>query len=325
MNKIIILKNSMELKKINPLYWVNKFNAWLDTKHWFLQIIILLSLIFTVRTFVFGLYWVPTGSMEPTILVGESFFADKFTPLFTDIKRGDIVSFNAPNFVYSNNFFTRLFEEYVFGPDNWTKRVIGIPGDHVQGKVIDGKTYIYLNGQELDEPYVNPYPIVKVKEEAWQGSLDNIPGVGKVSWYSIPFLKKYVSTKYRVFDPQFSIDSKEQPFYNLYKEEILPSRDRPQILYPRMQYPNDSISDVFDVVLDKDEYWCMGDNRLGSFDSRGFGRVYRKMIHGRIVFRIFSLKSANSIIYDCILMPIYVVYSYFKELSRSWDRYFCKK
>jgi signal peptidase I len=313
----------MELKKINPLYWLNRFNEWLDAKHWLLQIIIILSLIFTVRTFVFGLYWVPTGSMEPTILVGESFFADKFTPLFTDIKRGDIVSFNAPNFVYSENFFLKCFEKYVYGPDNWTKRVIGIPGDHVEGKVINGKTYIYLNGQELDEPYINPYPIVKVKEEAWQLS-KNIPGIGQIDLISIPFMKKVTSSKYRVFDPQFPIDSTEQPFYNLYLENKLPNPERPSILYPRTEYPNDSISDVFDVVLDKDEYWCMGDNRLGSYDSRGFGRVNRDMIHGKIIFRLFSLKSPNSIIYDCILMPFYVVYKYFKELTRSWDRYFCR-
>ena len=312
----------MELKKLNPFYWVNKFNEWLDAKNWFLQLVILLSLIFMVRTFVFGLYWVPTGSMEPTILVGESFYADKFTPLFTDIKRGEIVSFNAPNYIYSENIFMRTFEMYIFGPDNWTKRVIGIPGDHVEGKVINGKTYIYLNGQKLDEPYVNPYPIVKVREQAWQGCL-NIPGIGQTPLLSIPFLKKVPSAKYRVFDPQFPIDSKEQPFYNLYLEEKLPNSERPSILYAGTQYHNGSVSDVFDVVLGKDEYWCMGDNRLGSYDSRGFGKVERWMIHGKIKFRLFSLKSANSIIYDCLLMPFYLIYDHFRVLSRSWDRFFC--
>jgi signal peptidase I len=313
----------MELKKFNPLYWIDKFNLWLDQKNWFLQILILFTLIFSIRTFIFGLYWVPTGSMEPTILVGESFFADKFTIMFTDIKRGDIISFNAPNFVYSENFFMKLFEKYLWGPDNWTKRVIGIPGDHVQGKIIDGKTYIYLNGQELDEAYVNPYPIVKVREEAWQIA-NYIPGMGNNPLLSIPFMKKIPSNKYRVFDPQFPIDSKEQPFYNLYLEDKLPNKERPAILYPRTKYPNDSVNDVFDVVLGHDEYWCMGDNRLGSYDSRGFGRVYRDMIHGRILFRLFSLKSANSMIFDGLLMPVYIIYDYFKTLSRSWDRWFCR-
>jgi signal peptidase I len=285
--------------------------------------IIILTIIVIIRTFGFGLYWVPTGSMEPTILVGESFFADKFTPLFTDIKRGEIISFNAPNYVYSDNFFIQLFEKYFWGPDNWTKRVIGVPGDHVQGKVINGRTYIYLNGQELEEPYINQYPIVKVQEEAWQLAW-KFPGIGSTDLLAIPFLKKYISTKFRVFDPQYPIESADQPFYNLYLEQRLPNNEKPIILYPRTQYPNNSVNDVFDIVLGEDEFWCMGDNRLGSYDSRGFGRVYRNTIHGRILFRIFSFKSANSIVYDCICKPLYLIFLHFKELSRSWDRYFCK-
>jgi signal peptidase I len=313
----------MNFKKINPLYWTSKFNGWVDTKHWVLQVFILLGVVFFVRTFLFGLYWVPTGSMEPTILVGESFFADKFTIWFTPIKRGDIISFNAPTYVYSSNPFIRLFEKYVYGPDNWTKRVVGVPGDHVVGKIINGKTYIYLNGQELEESYLNTFPIVQVKEEAWQLCW-NFPGIGKTPLQSIPFMKKVASKKYRVYDPQFDINSPEQPFYNLYLESKLPYESSPSILYPRTEYPYASASDVFDVTLGKGEYWCMGDNRLGSYDSRGFGRVYGEMIHGRIVFRLFSFKSPNSLVYDVILMPVYKVYLHFKELSRRWDRWFCK-
>jgi signal peptidase I len=283
----------------------------------------MLSIVFSVRTFFFGLYWVPTGSMEPTILVGESFFADKFTIWFTQIKRGDIISFNAPNFVYSENPFVFMFEKYFWGPDNWTKRVIGIPGDHVQGKVINGKTFIYLNGQELDEVYVNPYPIVRVREEAWQLCF-NFPGVGKTPLWSVPFMKKVPSNKYRVYDPQFAMNSFEQPFYNLYLENKVPNSENPNILYPRTQDSTGSVNDNFDVVLGDGEYWCMGDNRLGSYDSRGFGRVHKGMIHGRILFRLFSLKSANSLIYDCVLMPLFKVYDHFRELSRSWDRWFCR-
>ena len=102
------------MAKVKSFFWINKFNAWLDAKISFLQAVILLVIIFSVRTFLFGLYWVPTGSMEPTILVGESFFADKFTPLFMPIKRGDIISLMRPIllilkislFVFSKNMCT---------------------------------------------------------------------------------------------------------------------------------------------------------------------------------------------------------------------------
>ena len=218
-------------------------------------------------------------------------------------------------------FLRRLFQKYVYGPDNWTKRVIGIPGDRVQGKIIDGKTAIFLNGQKLDEPYVNKFPIVKVQEEAYQLSKDL--GFLSTSLRGIPFLKKFVSTKYRVYDPQFSIQSPLQPFYNLAQEKLLPNTIAPIILYPGTKYPSNQISDVFDVQLAEDEYWGMGDNRLGSYDSRGFGRIKKEMIHGKILFRIFSLRSPNSLIYDIILKPLILIYEHYKNLCRSWDRWFC--
>src|SRR5438105_14411633 len=103
-----------------------------------LEFVSLLLLVFVIRTFVFGLYIVPTGSMETTMLVGERFFADKFTVLFQEIKRGDIISLNDPTYEYSQNSIAQLFQRYVWGPQNITKRVIGIPGDHVRGTVEDG-------------------------------------------------------------------------------------------------------------------------------------------------------------------------------------------
>ena len=44
------------------------------------------------------------------------------------------------------------------------------------------------------------------------------------------------------------------------------------------------VVDEFDVTLGENQFWMMGDNRLGSYDSRGFGPVESKMIHGKILF-----------------------------------------
>jgi len=122
---------------------------WLDRQAWYNQIIVILTLVFLLRTFGFGLYQVPTGSMETTMLVGERFFADKLTVWFTSIKRGEIISFNEPIYKYSKNPFMNLWERYFWGPSNWTKRVIGIPGDHIQGKIEDGHPVVYLNGKKI--------------------------------------------------------------------------------------------------------------------------------------------------------------------------------
>src|SRR5579872_6072261 len=128
------------------------------------EIIVLLSIVFLIRTWGFGLYQVPTGSMETTMLVGERFFADKFSYVFRDPAAGEVIAFNEPPafFKYSKNPFWYQIEKYVYGPSNWTKRVIGTPGDTVQGVIEDGKPVIYVNNKKLYEPYLNKYPLINV-------------------------------------------------------------------------------------------------------------------------------------------------------------------
>ena len=65
---------------------------------------------------------------------------------------------NDPEYKYSNNYFKRLFQRYVWGPQNWTKRIIGIPGDTIR-RAIERHPVVYRNGIKLDEPYINAYPL----------------------------------------------------------------------------------------------------------------------------------------------------------------------
>ena len=62
-----------------------------------------------IRPFIFELYRVPTGSMETTINVGDRIFVDKYTYLFSEPKKGDIIvfEFNIELF-YSTNLYTRI-------------------------------------------------------------------------------------------------------------------------------------------------------------------------------------------------------------------------
>ena len=131
------------------------------------EIVFILLFVFAVRTLVFSLYAVPSGSMETTIFAGDRLFADKFTLLFSPLKRGDIISFNMPLHPYSENKLVYWWQMYVWGPINLTKRVIGIPGDHVQGKIEDGVPVVYLNEKKLDEPYVNKYPLIALFDQVF--------------------------------------------------------------------------------------------------------------------------------------------------------------
>src|SRR5581483_1700989 len=64
----------------------------------------------------------------------------------------------------------RMWQKYVYGPDNWTKRVIGLPGETVKGVIEDGHPVIYIKNDEQGEfkldqsQWVNKYPLVCVGE-----------------------------------------------------------------------------------------------------------------------------------------------------------------
>lgn len=91
-----------------------------------------------IQTFVAQPYKVQQTSMETTLLPDQYVLVDKLTPRFSPYQRGDIIVFNPPpSWVGSNGV-------------PFIKRVIGIPGDHVELR--DGKTYV--NDIELDEPYI---------------------------------------------------------------------------------------------------------------------------------------------------------------------------
>jgi len=285
----------------------------------FKGVIIVLLVVFTIRTFGFGLYQLPpSGSMATTMLDGERFFADKLTIHFTKIKRGDIVSMNSPTFKFSKNLAVRLFQKYVWGPDNWTKRVIGKPGDIVKGVIKDGKPVVYVNGKKLDEPYVNKYPLIEVwrKDPAELEKLvQQNPNIN---------LGQFLGLK--TVDPSKPFD--KQPFQNINKERIFadPLTGKPKLFYPgtpiasmgkkRVDGKNYwGSGDEFYVELGKDQYWMMGDNRLGSSDSRVFGPIDGSRIHGRILFRILSVDTDEVwLIWDIIKNPI----NFFKKVR--WNR-----
>ena len=122
-----------------------------------------------VKTFLVQAFFVPSGSMEPTLhgctgCVGDRVLVDKVTPRFSGIHRGDVVVFRdsegwlAPQ-PSPTDLPGRLHEALAFiglaasdSESDLVKRVIGVGGDTVEGR---GGT-VYVNGTALVEPYVLP-------------------------------------------------------------------------------------------------------------------------------------------------------------------------
>jgi signal peptidase I len=126
------------------------------TREYAEALIIALVLALLIRTFIIQAFKIPTGSMEPTLLVGDHLLVSKFSysmhvpnevpftsiQLFPDYhffssvpKRGDIVVFKFP-----------LEQE-----KDYIKRVVGLPGETIQ--VI--RQNVYINDKLLKEPYAH--------------------------------------------------------------------------------------------------------------------------------------------------------------------------
>jgi signal peptidase I len=267
--------------------FIRSVRHWYDQQHSWIRTTIVLIIIFIIRTIGFGLYQVPTGSMETTMLVGERFFADKFTVWVMPLERGEIISFNDPNFPYSENSFYNAFQRYVWGPSNWTKRIIGLPGERVTGKVVDGKPVVFVNGVELQEPYLNHYPLVVCLGTRPRFMFDLIGETTRVP---------------KSYDPAIPFGN-QQPFYRILPTEVIGYPDHMDIRKPFTPAPQGI--DIFDVTLGENEYWVMGDNRQGSYDSRMWGPLDGKLIHGKIKFRMLSVDLQNPwMIVDLITHPI---------------------
>ena len=89
-------------------------------------------------TFVARTYYIPSGSMLPTLEIHDVLLVDKFEYRFHPPNEGDVVVFPPP----------------VPTPDDFIKRVIGRPGDTL--RVADGT--VYINSKPLLEPYVAEKP-----------------------------------------------------------------------------------------------------------------------------------------------------------------------
>lgn len=105
---------------------------------WVLETAVMIALAFLlaqgIKTFVVQPFVIPTGSMEPTILIGDRILAEKISYRFKEPQAGDIVVFDDP---------TGRHPQLI-------KRIIAVGGQQVD--IRDGA--VFVDGELLDEPYL---------------------------------------------------------------------------------------------------------------------------------------------------------------------------
>jgi signal peptidase I len=123
--------------------------------------LIALVVAFVLKTFVAQAFYIPSGSMEPQLLVGDRVIVSKLAYQLHDPRRGDIIVFPSPedhsvdDSVLPVRVLRGIFEGVGLAKPQkeiLIKRVIGLAGETVEGR----GGHVYIDGRQLIEPYLPP-------------------------------------------------------------------------------------------------------------------------------------------------------------------------
>lgn len=115
-----------------------------------LDTLILIAAIYTLVNLATGRYVVDGASMQPNFATGQVLIVSRVHYLLTDPARGDIIVFHPPGHSDSES--------------PYIKRVIGVPGDTVEIR----DTLVYVNGELLNEPYINEPCASSCRDNVWE-------------------------------------------------------------------------------------------------------------------------------------------------------------
>ncbi len=102
-----------------------------------------------IQAFLFQPFRIPSGSMIPTLKVGDRIVVNKVSYHLHPVHRGDVVVFTTPDCKAADEpewANCGIVGDYA----DLVKRVIAVPGDRL---AIAGD-HVYVNGEVLDEPYL---------------------------------------------------------------------------------------------------------------------------------------------------------------------------
>jgi signal peptidase I len=115
--------------------------------HWLREtaVVVVIALVaaLLLRTFVVQTFFIPSGSMEPTLQIGDRILVNKLSYHLHGVDRGNIVVFRRPA---AENCGGEPVADLV-------KRVVGLPGETIS--LTSGpKGYVLINGKRLDETWL---------------------------------------------------------------------------------------------------------------------------------------------------------------------------
>jgi signal peptidase I len=251
----------------NKDQWARTVSETCDTVNFVLILAFLL-----IRPFVAQAFFIPSESMENTLLVKDRLIVDKFSYRLHNPKQGDVVVFEAP--LNASDGVPNV---------DFIKRLIGVPGDTIQVKkaqiIIDGEPIVpnELGSRDAHE-YVRErmqlYPDAPVKFYK-----DHVVVEGKdVSIQDLAGILGHEGKKIEIIPGQVIRNGKgiDEPY----------TREDPDYDFPDQQDPMTASLNLDKdgaLVLGKNQLFMMGDNRNHSKDSHVWGPLERKNVVGHAV------------------------------------------
>lgn len=209
------------------------------------QIFPVILFVLVLRSFLYEPFQIPSGSMKPTLLVGDFILVEKFTYGLKDpVFRKQILDIGEPErgdiFVF----------KYPLNPKvDYIKRVIGLPGD----------TIIYKNDQLMIKP------ACELADESQCAPMFRA---------DLEFINR------GEFTENFSSLEKYQEQLGEVSHQILQNPRMPDI---SSEYYRQAGSPIGEWVVPEGHYFAMGDNRDNSGDSRLWGFVPKENLVGKAV------------------------------------------
>lgn len=119
---------------------------------WVFVVVIAIGAALLIRLFLFQQYYIDGPSMQTTLMPQDRVLVNKMSYKLHDIHRGDVIVFD------------RVTNEVQH--DDLIKRVMGLPGETLEIR----SCIVYIDGVQVDEPYLNPEQTSQIEPSARCGS-----------------------------------------------------------------------------------------------------------------------------------------------------------